>query len=126
MRDLKFRAWDKKKAKMHQGMLAGENKCFEIMGTPMEGGLGGDFVDYELMQFTGFKDTKSVEIFEGDIVNKEDILYQIQMKDGTWELTALPDDQYPGFDFPVAHWCERVAVVGNLHENPELIRKEAA
>lgn len=78
--------------------------------------------DFILMQSTGVYDKHGVEIFEGDIVKFKDELYQIEFKSYRFKakdfwLTYqdVPDD----FFSEVAYkQCE---VIGNVHENPELL-----
>jgi uncharacterized phage protein (TIGR01671 family) len=101
------------------------NKCYEIE----------TFDDIVLMQFTGLKDKKGIEIYEGDIVkltfseyysndcvtvDEESIAvgivvfesggYFINEKDSTW---------YWLFDMPEV---SEIEIIGNIFENPDLLQ----
>ena len=62
----------------------------------------------ELLQFTGLLDKNGKEIYEGDIVRREDSLNWIVKWEGQ------------GFE-PIE--LEKWEIIGNIHENPELLSK---
>lgn len=110
-RDIKFRAWDK----MENIMC----KVYEIDFRD-EGGIEtnhyiGSFGRYELMQYTGLKDKNGKEIYEGDIVNAywpwEGTQLQITCSSLEWVF---------GFNFK-----EMIKeVIGNIYQNPELLKED--
>ena len=85
-------------------------------------------VDRETVgQYTGLNDKHGKRIFEGDIVKTSDIThegviqipgesFEIAMRKGCWVMVAGED-----WDFlETNHEC--IQVIGNIHDNPELLK----
>lgn len=124
MREIKFRAFDKKENDMIYGVLPLSDGTFLIENANSE-----KFCDvycddnitpnnYVIMQYTGLKDKNGKEIYEGDILfggKKESKKYRWQMvwnDYGRWE--ASTDSE---FSISWKGW----EVIGNIHENPDLL-----
>ena len=109
MREIKFRAWDK------DGKNMVDNKFCVLQFDKVWNNFR-----FVLMQYTGIKDTNGVEIYEGDIVkcgygreNTEVIEYingGFGYNGNTWDYW---EDEW-------GH--EKMEVIGNIYENPELIK----
>lgn len=149
MREIKFRAWDKKNKKIY---IQGENVYMDMQiinyilcPKDTEDYFGFNYKDYELMQYTGLNDKNGKEIFEGDIVVQEGYLWfddgqpnyrgTVEWIYSQWQVVAhcvnpeksgisdginegLNDE---GFDEGESSEWE---VIGNVYENPELLKGE--
>ena len=71
-------------------------------------------------QFTGLTDKNGKEIFEGDIYNMGDknILYVVVWRDCGLIGKQLGSTSYAG----VEYWKEKIEIIGNIHDNPELLK----
>lgn len=122
MREIKFRAWDKERKEM----LMPEQIC-HLDGNVTKGIK--EFAPFlELKQFIGLKDKNGKEIFEGDIINictKESGIVDENKQVRVEYLCAFINLdcglEAPLYDFAVEdrYYFE---VVGNIHENPELLK----
>ena len=124
MRELKFRIWDKDR-KEYLSPVDYDEK----FGLWMCGCVIPDYLIIE--QFTGLKDRRDKDIFEGDILECYDDFYDgciserflvRAAEDGGWEFCMLNDLDEPG-----GHgWYEvnkECYIIGNAYENPELLVK---
>lgn len=123
MREIKFRAWIAEDRYMGKvtSLHMGDGAYVRITGeTPY-----CKLYEIELMQYTGLKDKKGIEIYEGDILAIEGATAKVVF----WERP-------PAFGLDFSHnedkWCEdwnlsddseRMEIVGNVYANPELLTK---
>ena len=80
---------------------------------------------------TGLKDSKGVEIYEGDILDrKDDILCIVTFEDGKFgwnirykrpELNQRQD--YFGRSYACQEEASKLEIIGNIYENPELLKE---
>lgn len=125
MRVIKFRAWD---CDIYDpiGKYYGEMKYFEL----------GDSIPptcSPIMQYTGLKDKKGREIYEGDVVSYDGEIFEIKFgalplnKSGDCVCTyesfyAQPLSRNSMYEcYPIEDYQ---IVVGNVYENPELIKED--
>ncbi len=123
-----FRVWDKKKRRFVKDMQH-ESYCMSLDGKLM-GVCPADGQCYELdnqehyvfQQFTGLKDNKGKEIFEGDIANA---FYKgtgvIKLIMGGFDVFESDSETPLGYEeeFVIGN-CE---IIGNIFGNPELLKK---
>jgi len=126
MREIKFRVWNEKGEMTYsddESILIGLNGSLYL---DTAGGLF-DLLNHELMQYTGLKDKNGKEIYEGDVLG------------GVWGDGYIGwCDKCKSFEyFDITHVCYSCVgdvfwsefledegkheVIGNIHENPELL-----
>ena len=144
MRELKFRAWDEINDVMWKDVLGdmAESDMYDDVtemwevAHQMETGNSAQFV---FMQYTGMKDVKGVEIYEGDILKctsgiytnlgatgtgeYEETIKQVIWKDDSWGTRVISSNltskgaEKSGLVIS-AKYAE---IIGNIYENPELL-----
>jgi uncharacterized phage protein (TIGR01671 family) len=129
VREVKFRSWNKKEKAMQ--LVAGLNwfeRKIENVTTGDEGhgtSYHNPSEDYELMQFTGLRDEKGTEVYEGDIIKhpkSEDLVDRGEVyyaSDFAMFKLRSGDHEYELWD---AINMSGMVVVGNVWENPELLK----
>lgn len=75
------------------------------------------YVPDVLLQYTGLKDKNKIEIYSGDIVESDGVLFEITFSDGAFEIWHNGDD-FQGNLFRINSVCN---IIGNIHLNPELL-----
>ncbi len=158
-REIKFRAWDELEKRMWTLDDAGEDsgdgsiQYFSENGSLEFGrleyydtglGINSHFEKFPLMQYTGLKDKHGKEIYEGDIVERKGIKYQITLEIGSFLLVKIDEntDMYEEFVdcwndhvYPLSqlYWNNSdeenhiydLEIIGNIYENPELLEATA-
>jgi uncharacterized phage protein (TIGR01671 family) len=82
-------------------------------------------IDCELLQFTGLKDKNGVEIYDGDILSNNMCVRKLSVV--IWEEYGARFICKEFLNGCMVHWAKNfssLSVVGNIHENPELLNKE--
>lgn len=137
MRPIKFRAYDR----LMKQMVNVKTLDFSPQGaecavdySDINGDIDGE---WDLMEYTGLKDSEDVEIYEDDLV-------KIIATDGDSFIAPVKyyaDNDYPAFDIDERYvpdsWFfaanilstvigddSKIFVIGNIHENPELLEAD--
>jgi len=99
MREIKFRQWARGR--------------FHYFGFTEPGCFIGPITSNEeahanTHQFTGLRDKNGKEIYEGDIVKGSAGWLPVEWRGAQWGFSNVM-------------WNEKIEVIGNIHENPELL-----
>ena len=126
MREIKFRAWDN----VQEVMLPVENIDFRndlITLNEDDNSLTDTFKMITLMQYTGMKDKNGKEIYEGDIVGSLRMRAEVIFEDGSFKFKWLDKitKRVRRYNEPMFKNTNIVfSVVGNIFENPELLKEK--
>lgn len=125
MREIKFRAWDKERKLMREPAAIGVKGGISwVKGTDF--GYDGNGASFELMQFTGLRDKDGNDIYEGDIVRQDlidgsELGQVVYTNNARFVWVHLSEGEGHGYGFDALDWGRR-EVIGNVHENPELLK----
>ena len=131
-RIIKFRAWDKYLRQYINNIEFLSNGYFSSDGCPvflMEG-KSDDYQNLEesfennfiLQQFTGLLDKNGKEIYEGDIIQLDGAPYRWEVLWDKWRWCVVSPDFNSNIQGFTAAIYDRAIVIGNIFENPELIK----
>lgn len=118
-RIIKFRAWDKKLKQWFFMEFKGRQVIFTTPGITKDESSSSSDLDEHWYQFTGLHDKNEKEIYEGDLIIQQDYKKPLEVYfcddcgcfkarlHGKGNIESIHGD------------CE---VIGNIFENPELIK----
>jgi len=130
MREIKFRAWDNQKNRWYsewenpnRSEWTPDDGHRELSITSSDGAI-------TIEQFTGLRDKNGKEIYEGDIVNKQ--YHNLECHNGIGVVSMGTGNDSDGYQHgswygwmagnsSLLDLVEECEVIGNIHENPELL-----
>ena len=72
----------------------------------------------DICQYTGLKDKNGTEIYEGDMLDYDGDLWQVEYLEEDGMFALISEGIVENFSNMNSKWFE---VIGNIHENPELL-----
>jgi uncharacterized phage protein (TIGR01671 family) len=133
MREFKFRVWDKSAKRLVHSFEPSDEDQGKREYIPWVFGIGFSHWDKadisSIMQYSGLKDRKGKEIYEGDICfldgsikgdyKRDNSTVLIKFDEGAFEMFSIDGLKYVAY---LSQEClnNRIEVIGNMYENPEL------
>ena len=112
MREIKFKCWDKVDKQMFHNLVNFGSESINDFFKEKQ---------YIFLQYTGLKDKNGKEIYEGDMVRIQYVDNNFNDVDKVEKvfLTRRTGDYYI-----YEYMSNELEVIGNIYENPELLKEE--
>lgn len=134
MREIKFRAWDDEAKKMYSPEELEQADALEInksiYGYLSFGTLliydfknGSEPVELLPLQSTGWYDNDQQEVYEGDVVENNEGIYQVMWSEEVAGFILLGNDGSMAMGGP--YMSDTFKLKGNIYENPDLLQFNA-
>lgn len=122
MREILFRGKDKRTGAWLYGQIGKNSVGWYIV--PNGDNFGTYVIHDTIGQDTGLKDKNGVKIFDGDIVREHANDYTPIYQNGIYMAYNVDkiNDPYVSTQFNVI-WRNGCEVIGNIHDNPELMEE---
>lgn len=121
MREIKFRAWEKDGHYSRDGkarMLTVDTHPSSLTSIISDICLGSEIRDSHVMQHTGLKDKLGVDIYDGDIIRVNRSTRDVRFAKGSF---IASHDEHCSTN--LSAWdASDLEVIGNIYENPELLK----
>ena len=133
-RETKFRVWNEREKTYEDGwdyFISDDGQIYALKYGALVNMSGVDYLKVEYS--TGLKDKNGREIYDGDVVNKGYLNYDVFDEIGVVGLGILSDSDgfshckilgWKAGDNSLLDVCAKCEVIGNLHTNPELLEKK--
>ena len=128
-RQLKFRIWDKQNKKwIYEWDASHKRLAISLVGLVYHGGYDDVLPenDYVIQQYTGLKDSKGVEIYEGDLIqynqnsNYDGMNFEVIWSDASfgWVLKSKTGDYLTNQITPNGPRYNFLEIISNVLRNP--------
>lgn len=123
MRDIKFRVWDVKRKDMIDDVSVSSNYV------EFDQEQYGTYEEFIPMQYTGLKDSKNREVYEGDILKGSawpyDEVFAVQWQEESMGFVFAKNGwMYNHFIEEMGRDMSIFEVIGNIYENRDLLTYE--
>lgn len=123
MRKIEFRGKSNSNKWVNGYYYANPINCFILpINWEISERLDAKIIDRKTLgQFTGLKDKKGVDIYEGDLFHLGDktILHVVEWIDSGFKGRQISNKSTVGLEY----WQDRIEIIGNIHDNPQFLNK---